>query len=261
MKYLISLLVVCLGAGCATRKDSAPKSVAVVPGTNLSAKRMPSVRTPEIVKAYPAGRYTDPNYPDEMHERHTVYRREQSPDWNYLPDPPYALPMGPGVATSNPSPSYYAKAEGELSVQQRAYAEALQEQNRAMKKRIETLQQEAGKVQGLEQEINRLKNQIDDTPKPSTTPTTPTKSEPAKNEDDVFSSAEPELPAWEVGVSDPGEITLFAESDDQSQDYLISQMKLNDEFAAELAAAERQKISAVISGPFLRRKEFALLNH
>ena len=259
MKYLISLLVVCLGAGCATRKDSTPKTATVVPGTGVSAKRMPSIRTPEVVKAYPVGRYTDPNFPEEMHERHTVYRREQSPDWNYLPDPPYALPMGPGVANSNPSPSYYAKAEGELSVQQRAYAEALQEQNRAMKKRIETLQQETGKVQGLEQEINRLKKQIDDTPQPSAAPAKP---EPAKTEEqDVFSSVESELPAWEEGVSDPGEITLFADSDDQSQDFLISQMRLNDEFAAELAAAERRKISAVLHGPFLRRREFALLNH
>ncbi|MBN8708116.1 MAG: hypothetical protein BGO12_13725 [Verrucomicrobia bacterium 61-8] len=260
MKYLISLLVLSLCAGCATRKETKSKPVVVVPGTNVSAKRLPTVRTPELVKAYPVGRYSDPNYPDEMHERHTVYRREQSPDWNYLPDPPVALPLGPTVAVSNTTPSYYAKAEGELNAQQRAYAEALQEQNRAMKKRIETLQQEAGKVQGLEKEIDRLKKQIDETPEaPAAAPIQPS---PAKTEEtDVFSNVEPELPAWEEGVSDPGEITLFAESDNQSQDYLLSQMRLNDEFAAELAAAERRKISVVLNGPFLRRKELALLNH
>lgn len=254
MKYLISILALSLCAGCATRKEI--KSKAVVPGTNVSAKSLPTVRTPETVKAYPVGRYTDPNYPDEMHERHTVYRREQSPDWNYLPDPPVALPLGP--IASNPSPSYYAKADGELNARQRAYAEALQEQNRAMKKRIETLQQEAGKVQGLEQEIDRLKKQIDDTPESPAT--TPSQSDPAKTEeDDVFSSVEPELPEWEEGVSDPGEITLSADSDGQSQAFLISQMRLNDEFAAELAAAERRRCSAVFNAPFLRRKEFALL--
>ncbi len=254
MKYLIPLLALSVCAGCATRKEI--RSKAVVPGTSVSARSLPTVRTPETIKAYPAGRYTDPNYPDEMHERHTVYRREQSPDWNYLPDPPVALPRGPTVPTSNPSPSYYAKAKGELNAQQRAYAEALQEQNRAMKKRIETLQQEAGKVQGLEQEINRLKKQIDDTPEPAAAPSQPA---PAKiEEDDVFSAVEPELPAWEEGVSDPGEITLFADSDDQSQAFLISQMRLNDEFAAELAVAERRKVSAVFT-PFLRRRELALL--
>ncbi len=258
MKYLISILALSVCAGCATRKETkATKAVAIVPGTDVSAKSLPSVRTPERLKAYPVGRYTDPNYPDEMHERHTVYRREQSPDWNYLPDPPYALPLGPTVATSNPSPSYYAKTEGELNARQRAYGEALQEQNRAMKKRIESLQQEVGKVQGLEQEIDRLKKQLDDTPEP---PATPSQPDPARTEeDDVFSAVEPELPAWEEGVSDPGEITLFADSDDQSQAFLISQMRLNDEFAAELAAAERQKISAVFNAPFLRRRELALL--
>jgi hypothetical protein len=181
MKYLISILALSVCAGCTTRKELDSKTVAVVPGTNVSTKRLPTVCTPEMVKAYPVGRYTDPNYPDEMHERHTVYRREQSPNWNYLPDPPVTLPLGPAVATSNPSPSYYAKAEGELNAQQRAYAEALQEQNRAMKKRIETLQQEAGKVPGLEQEIDHLKKQIDEAPEPPAVP--PSQPEPVKTDD------------------------------------------------------------------------------
>jgi len=254
MKYLISLLVVCLGAGCATRKDSTPKSEPVVPGTSVSAKRVSSVRTPELVKAYPAGRYTDPNYPNEMHERHTVYRREQSPDWNYLPDPP-PLPNG------NPAPSYSLNGSGEWYAKQQVYAEALQEQNRAMQKRIEQLRREAGKVPELQQELDQLKKQAGEKSRP---PADPPKTEPSpvKTEDvDVLSSVEPELPAWEEGVSDPGEITLFAESDEQSQDFLLSQMRINDEFSAEVAAAERRKISTVMSGPFLRRKEFVLLNH
>ncbi len=250
MKYLISLLVVCLSAGCATRKDATPKSVASVPGTSVPAKHMAAVRTPEVVKAYSAGRYTDPNYPDEMHEQHTVYRREQSPDWNYLPDPP-PLPNGNPPYNANGSSDWYAK--------QRVYAEALQEQNRAMQKRIEQLRQEAGKVPELQQELDQLKKASPPAkPEPTPEPFTPT---PAKVEDvDVLSSVDPELPAWEQGVSDPGEITLFAESDDQSQDFLLSQMRLNDEFSAEMAAAERRKISAVLTGPLLRRKEFVLLN-
>jgi hypothetical protein len=249
MKYLVSLLVVCFGAGCATRKDSTPKTAVVVPGTSLSAKRTPSVRTPEVVKAYPVGRYTDPNYPDEMHERHTVYRREQAPDWNYLPDPPPNLPTG------NSSPSYYAEASGQLNAKQRAYAEALQEQNRAMQKRIEQLRQEAGKVPGLQQELDRLKQKPAKPSQPTPDPT-PT---PAKVEDvDVLSSIEPDLPAWEEGESDPDEIALFSGSNDQ--DFLFSQMRINDHFSTELAAAERRKISAVLAAPFLRREEFAYLN-
>jgi len=190
MKYLISILALSVCAGCASRKESVSKTVAIVSGTSVSAQRMPTVRTPEKVKAYPVGRYTDPNYPDEMHERHTVYRREQSPDWNYLPDPPVALPLVPVVATSNPFPSYYAKAEGELNAQQQAFAEALQEQNRTMKRRIETLQKETDKVPGLEQEIDRLKKQIEDTPEPpATSPSQP--NPPKEDEADLFSTLLP----------------------------------------------------------------------
>ena len=241
MTYLVSLLVVCLGAGCATRKDSQPKAATVVPGTSFPAKRMAAIRTPEIVKAYPAGRYTDPNYPDQMHERHTVYRREQAPDWNYLPDPPPMPPAGNLVGSGS----------GLSDARQQVYAEALQEQNRAMRKRIEELQQQAGKVPGLEQEIDRLKDQIDTNPKPPVTPANP---KPAQTtEEELFSSVEPELPVWEEGGAE------FLDSD--SQDGLLSQMRANDQISAELAAAERRKISAVLTGPFLRRKEFVLLNH
>ncbi len=257
MKYLISILTLCLCSGCAaTRKPANSKSASAVPGTTLPRKVMSEVRTSETVKAYPVGRYTDPNFPDEMHERHTVYRREQSPDWNYLPDPPYALPLGPTVANSNPSPSYYVKTEGEMNAQQRAYAEALQEQNRAMKKRIESMQQDASKVQSLEKEIDSLKRQLDETPKQ---PAPPSEPEPAKQEeDDIFSSLEPPLPVADE-FTDPGEIVLFAESDEQSQAFLMSQMRLNEEFAAELEAQERRKRDAVFNVPFLRRRELALL--
>ena len=123
---------------------------------------MPEIRTPETVKAYPVGRYTDPNFPNEMHERHTLYRREQSADWNYHPSQPQALPLGPVVAVSDPSPSYYAKTNAEqINAQQKAYAEALLEQNRAMKERLDALQKNESTIQGLQSEIERLKKELD----------------------------------------------------------------------------------------------------
>ena len=138
MKYLITILTLCLCSACSTRKAVKIQSSPAVAG--VSRNDMPGVRVPETVKAYPAGRYTDPNYPDEMHERHTVYRREQSANWNYRPSEPYALPLGPTAAKSNPSPGYFQVADEEQrSAQQKAYAEALLEQNRAMKKRVEDL--------------------------------------------------------------------------------------------------------------------------
>jgi hypothetical protein len=201
------------------------------------------------VKTYPAGRYTDPNYPDEMHEQHTVYRREQSPDWNYLPDPPPILPNG--------DPSQCLNASGQLNAKQRAYAEALQEQNRAMQKRIETLQREVKKVPGLQLELDQLKQKTGEPEAPHP----PSKPDPApmpEESQEVLSGVDPELPAWEVGASDPGEFSLLPE--EHNQDFLLFQMRINDEHVAALAAAERRKIAAVISSPFLRRKEFAFLN-
>ncbi|MBE2203676.1 MAG: hypothetical protein IAE94_05020 [Chthoniobacterales bacterium] len=256
MKYLIPIVAVCLCSGCATRKVVKSDPPTAVPGSSISQKRMPSVRTPETVKAYPVGRYSDPNFPDAMHERHTVYRREQSPDWNYLPDPPYALPLGPTVANSNPSPSYYVRSDSEtMNAQQRAYAEALQEQNRAMKKRIESLQGEAGKIPELQQEIDRLKKQLDAIPDPVDAPSPEPGSSGVSEDEDVFSSVEPPLPAWDESEF----LTPSTEEDEQT--FLISQMRLNDEFTAALAAVERQRITARLVGPILRRREFASLNN
>ena len=250
MKYLITILTLCLCSACATRKPGKIQSSPAVAG--VSRNDMPGVRVPETVKAYPAGRYTDPNYPDEMHERHTVYRREQSADWNYRPSEPYPLPMGPTVAKSNPSPRFYQVADEEQrSAQQKAYAEALLEQNRAMKKRVEDLQREAAKVPELQQEVERLKSQPEFTPSPSPSPAEP-------SNDDAFSSSEPPLPE-EEGISDPCGIVLFAEDNDESQAFLISQMQLNDEFAAELESLERRRRESLFPAPLLRRKQFAFL--
>lgn len=231
MKYLVSILALCLCSACATRKPEKPAPVTPVVKIPVTRKKIPNVRTPETVKAYPVGRYSNPGFPDTMHERHTVYRREQSPDWNYLPDELYALPMGPAVANSNPSPSYYVKAEREMmNAQQQAYAEALQEQNRVMKKRIEALQQEAGKVPELEKQIDGLKKQLD-APPSQPLPAVPGQPEPAEageEMDDFFSSEE---------ISP---LPVFA----------------GDQLTAPLRAIGWQRIAVLLHAPFLCPKEF-----
>ncbi len=249
MKYLISILLVSLCSACAARKQADPKRAPTVSGTTVSKKRMTAVRTPEVVKAYSVGRYADPNNPETMHEQHTVYRREQGPDWNFLPDPPVSLPL---VANSNPSPSYHGG-----DPRQRIYAEALQEQNRAMKHRLDSLHQDASRVPVLEQEIDQLKKQIRQTPAP-TEPTNPPTSESGE-ENDVFSAVNSDLPVADE-FTDPGAITLFPESDAQNQNFLLSQMRLNDQFAAELARAEKRQRASLVTAPFLRRRELAFLN-
>jgi hypothetical protein len=226
MKYLLPFLIVL--SGCATQRSAAPVAASAV-----KAKAPAGVRTSETVKAYPVGRYTDPGFPEEMHERHTVYRREQSASWNYQPSEPYALPLGPVVARSNPSPSYYAKTNAEqISAQQKAYADALLEQNTVLKKRIDTLQQEKATIQKLESENEKLRLELESKntqPKPSPAPS---------GQDD---------PLGEFGFSDPGEIMLFPESEDDYQAFLISQMRLHDELTAELASLERSRLQTILN--------------
>ena len=220
MKHLIPVLLLGLLSGCATHKTVKPENYPAVAGTSVPESTLGRVRTPEVVKSYPTGRYTDPDFPDDMHERHTLYRKEQSADWNYRPGEPYAYPL----VVSDPTPSYYVKTDGDQrNAQQKANAAALEEQNAAMKKRIESLQQEGGKVPGLQQQVDQLKQQLD--AEPLATPT-PKKQEPAD-----------EKP------------TGFTEQDPQGD--LITEMKINDELSGELDALEGRRRLVLIDTTFL----------
>ena len=220
MKHLIPVLLLGLLSGCATHKTVKPENYPAVAGTSVPESSLSRVRTPEVVKSYPTGRYTDPDFPDDMHERHTLYRKEQSADWNYRPGGPYAYPL----VVSDPTPSYYVKTDGDQrNAQQKAYAAALEEQNAAMKKRIESLQQEAGKVPALQQQVDQLKQQLD--AEPLATPT-PKKQEPVDDKP-----------------------TGFTEQDPQGD--LITEMKLNDELNGELEALEGRRRLVLIDNFFL----------
>lgn len=202
MKLPVALLILGLCSACSHR-DPKPDRPALTKKSNAARVKTSGVRTPETVKAYPVGRYRDPHDPDVMHERHTIYRREQSADWNFLPDAPYALPLGPITARSNPTASYYVTADREqMTGQQRAYAAALLEQNRALKKRLETDAENGERVQSLEREIEQLKRQLDaaNAPEPADPPTYPSKPSAAETWDD-FSHVDPPLPAWESSAS------------------------------------------------------------
>ena len=103
-----------------------------------------SIRKPEQVKAYPVGRYEDPNDPDVMHEGHTVYRAETSPDWNTDPNAPTSLPMGPGeMATADPSQQHTAlTAELEQRLkQEEQLLQTTYEQNERLAQEIAKLEE------------------------------------------------------------------------------------------------------------------------
>ena len=141
LHYLLPALLL---VGCAS---SHPSTVNVAAGP-LPQKHAPdpaSVRTPEQLKAYPVGRYQDPDDPDVMHEGHTVYRAETSPDWNTDPNEPTSLPLGPGeMATADPSQQHTALT-AELEQRLKQTDQLLQntyEQNERLAQEIKTLRDE-----------------------------------------------------------------------------------------------------------------------
>jgi hypothetical protein len=81
MKYLAVIPLV-LVASCASQpkryvfQDTLPAPVA-----------KPTVRYPEVIRAYPVGPYVDPNHPDLMHARHPMYRIEEPARWDLHPGP------------------------------------------------------------------------------------------------------------------------------------------------------------------------------
>lgn len=219
MKKLIPVFLISLLTGCATHKISKTEKYPAVAGTSLPERNLGRVLNPEVVKSYPTGRYTDPDFPDAMHERHTLYRKEQSADWNYRPGGPYAYPL----VVSDPTPSYYVKTDGDQrNAQQKAYAAALEEQNVALKKRIESLQQEAGKVPALQQQVDKLKQQLESEPLETPAP----KSQPVEEK--------------------PAGFTVEAPQRD-----LIAEMKLNDELIGELDAQEGGRDLVLMGNLFL----------
>ena len=248
MKTLRLVLILALCSGCATRKAAEPRSI---PKSTppLPASETPEVRAAEIVKVYPVGRYTDPHFPDAMHERHTLYRREQAAEWNYRPSKSYALPLGPVIAESNPSPSYYAKTNAEqMNAQQKAYAEALLEQNRALNQRIQDLQKQDSTIQGLQEEIERLKKERDLQPHTDAPASEKASPQPTPETQEGFSALDGGPLPEEDSISDPGDLILFPRCEEDYGAFLISQIRLNSELSQQLDALVRRRLALLLTG-------------
>jgi hypothetical protein len=248
MKTLRLILILALCSGCATRKAAEPRSI---PKSTppLSAVETPEVRTEEIVKAYPVGRYTDPHFPDAMHERHTLYRREQAAEWNYRPSNSYALPLGPVIAESNPSPSYYVKTNAEqMNAQQKTYAEALLEQNRALNQRIQDLEKQDSTIQSLQKEIERLKKERETQPHTDAPASEKASLQPTPEMPQGFSSLDGGPLPEEDSISDPGDLILFPRCEEDYGAFLISQMRLNSELSGQLNAIVRRRLAHLLKG-------------
>jgi hypothetical protein len=107
MKRILICVPLILLSACASKKPVIVKMPPAVSGNSLSTADMESVRYGENMKAYPIGRYIDPNDELVMHEAHTIYRVETTAKWNLHPDVyPYApgnLPGGPVVGIIDPA--------------------------------------------------------------------------------------------------------------------------------------------------------------
>jgi hypothetical protein len=107
MKRILICVPLILLSACASKKPVIVKMPPAVSGNTLTTADMESVRYGENMKAYPIGRYVDPNDGLVMHEAHTIYRVETTAKWNFHPDVyPYApgnLPGGPVVGIIDPA--------------------------------------------------------------------------------------------------------------------------------------------------------------
>lgn len=104
--FFFAIPIAMLLASCASKP--AQRIVPVTPemsGRTLKRGEAASVRHPEVVKAYPVGRYVEPRKRGVMHEAHTLYRVESSPKWNLTrPSGPPTIPA-PVTTASKPSGS------------------------------------------------------------------------------------------------------------------------------------------------------------
>lgn len=82
MKPLLTLLLCIVIGGCATSRRHELATPRDTLGTALSASRVNAVRSAEVIKAYPLGRYIDPSNRRVMHEAHTIYRLESDARWD-----------------------------------------------------------------------------------------------------------------------------------------------------------------------------------
>jgi hypothetical protein len=139
--------------------------IVAVPGTSIPPQSVESVRYPEELKEYTFGRYEDPNDPRLMHGKSKAYRVEQDAAWNLHPNPSDDLPSGPTVEVADPARSpnpYTAELEEEFKRQQ-SHTGALIQQNDALLKRLESLDQQTQRIDSVLQENQQLRDTLKST--------------------------------------------------------------------------------------------------
>lgn len=132
------------------------------PATTFSPDERKSVRYAETVKAYPVGRYIDPNNDLIMHEAHTIYRVETTAKWNLHPDASADAWLGPPVAlidAAKYNPPVNAEIIAEVN-KQRAATEALLERNGEFNESLSQLAQAVQTVRQEDEQVLQLKQEL-----------------------------------------------------------------------------------------------------
>jgi hypothetical protein len=165
MKNILFLASAVLLSACATKKPVVVQMPRSIPGTVISATNIESVRYGENIKAYPIGRYVEPNNRLVMHEAHTVYRVETTAKWNLHPNAPVPVPTGPIVQIIDP-----ARRESPLTPEvaaevnkQKDATKAVIEQSNRMNQTLVQLSQSVSSARQVAEENVQLKQEVNST--------------------------------------------------------------------------------------------------
>ena len=168
LPWLISMPF--LLVACATKPARVvDMSARAAPGKTLPSDGVESVRYSENIKAYPLGRYVDPNDRRIMHEGHSIYRVETTAKWNLHPNEPVAVPLGPVHVRDSARTT--APIGNELVAQLNQQKEATKAIVQGGQAVSQKLGERAGKMQQtqeiaaqnavLKQEVNTAKQRLD----------------------------------------------------------------------------------------------------
>ena len=153
---LLSGLIVLAGCETPQKEPAKAKSlsletpVAPVATSEMDSNNAEKVRVSESLKAYPLGRYVDPNDPNIMHEAHTIYRREAGANWNLNPNAPTVVALGPVLAVADPAKTpnpLPAELEQKIAEQNQLMA-TLVEQNEALAAELTKLNKQIVELRG-----------------------------------------------------------------------------------------------------------------
>jgi len=162
MKIYFFIPLILLASCASNPKPHIVQMPVAAPGNTMSPDVMESVRYSENIKAYPVGRYIDPNNDLVMHERHSVYRVETTAKWNLHPNGSPTVPLGPPLAiidTARHNAPINAEIIAEVN-KQKAATQALLDQGTKLKQTLSQLSGAFQVTKQLGEQNQQIKQQL-----------------------------------------------------------------------------------------------------